>query len=186
LAVFWSAVLFAASLWAQPAAWDNSPRAAELAQNAARLQPLLDQLTPDQWVAKGASDSYMRQWQSAREELATLSDLAKRLDQNPKKLTLALDTYFSLQNLEWRIDSLIGAVRTYQNPAVGDLIESVLRSNSPYRDSLRAYIKELATLREEEFSIVTNDAQSCRVELAQIPASARRTTSNSSKAKSTK
>jgi hypothetical protein len=180
------ALVLTTSLWGQTAAWEDSPRAAELAQNAARLQPLLNDLKPDQWIAKGAPDAYMRQWETAREELNALAAAAKKLDAQPGKLTLALDTYFRMQNVEWRVESLIDAVRTYHNPAVGDLIESVLRSNSPHRDSLRAYIMDLAERKEEEFTIANNDAQSCRVELAQIPASAKRTTSNSSKAKSTK
>jgi hypothetical protein len=75
-------------------------------------------------------------------------------------------------------------VRTYQNPAVGDLIESVLRSNSANRDGLRAYITDLAARKEQEFTIVNNDAQSCRTEMALIPASARRNTAKSSATKS--
>jgi hypothetical protein len=168
--------VFSISAMGQDAAWDNSPHAAELAAQAARLKPLLDQLTPEQWVAKGAPQAYVTQLQGAQQELVGLTAAAAQLDRQPQKLSVALDTYFRLQSLEWRFESLIEAVRKYQNPAVGDLMLSVLRGNSANRDALRAYITDLASRKEQEFSIVNQDAQSCRAELNQIPTARRRNT----------
>jgi len=160
----------------QDAAWDDSPHAAALAAQAARLKPLLDQLTPEAWVAKGAPQTYVTQFHNAQQELAGLTASAEQLDSQPQKLTLALDTYFKLQSLEWRFESLIEAVRKYQNPAVGDLMLSVLRTNSVHRDALRAYITDLAAAKEQEFTIVNQDAQSCRTQLSLIPTTTRRNT----------
>jgi hypothetical protein len=168
--------LFSVSLLGQDAAWDNSPHAADLAAQASRLKPLLDQLKPEEWLAKGAPQAYVTQLASAHQELAALTASASLLDKQPQKLTAALDTYFRLQSLEWRFESLIEAVRKYQNPAVGDLILSVLRSNSANRDSLRAFITELAERHEQEFSIVSQDQQACRAQLSQIPTAKQRNT----------
>ena len=163
--------LFSLSAFAQDAVWDNSPHAAELATQAGRLKPLLDQLKPDEWLANGAPQAYVTQLEGAQQELTALTSTANYLDRQPQKLTVALDTYFRLQSLEWRFESLIEAVRKYQNPAVGDLMLSVLRGNSANRDALRGYITDLAAAKEQEFSIVNQDAQSCRTQLSLIPIS---------------
>jgi hypothetical protein len=167
-------VLFSLSLFGQDAAWENSPHAAELAAQADRLRPLLAQLKPDEWVANGAPDTYVKQLRGAEQELAELSALAKLLDQQPQKLTVALETYFRLQSLEWRFESLIAVVSKYQSPGMGDQLLSVLRGNSANRDGLRVYITELAARKEQEFTIVNQDAQTCRTQLSQIPTAARR------------
>lgn len=162
--------------FAQEAAWDNSPHAAELAAQANRLKPLLDQLKPDEWLAKGAPQAYVTQLKGAQQELVALTASAAILDKQPQKLTAALDTYFRLQTLEWHFESLIEAVRKYQNPAVGDLMLSVLRANSANRDALRAFIADLAARKEQEFTVVNQDAQACRTQLSQIPTAKQRNT----------
>ncbi|MEO5925324.1 MAG: hypothetical protein ABIR70_15995 [Bryobacteraceae bacterium] len=166
--------LFSLSLIGQDAAWENIPHAANLAAQAALLKPLLDQLKPEEWLAKGAPETYVTHLNGAQRELAALTASATELDRQPQKLTAALDTYFRLQALEWRFESLIAVVSKYQNPAIGDQLLSVLRGNAANRDGLRVYITELAARREQEFTIVNQDAQSCRTQLSQIPTAARR------------
>jgi hypothetical protein len=122
----------------------------------------------------------MRQWQSTQQDLGTFIRVARDIDQHPQKLTLALDAYFRLQAIEWRFESLMTAVRTYQNPATGDVMESVLRAGAASREGLRGQITELAERQEQEFAIVNSDAQACRVELSRLPAATRRTATKSS------
>ncbi len=169
-------LLISLSAFGQDAAWDNSPHATQLAVQAARLKPLLDQLKPDDWLANGAPPAYVSQLKGAAQELAGLTVAAELLDKQPQKLTAALDTYFRLQLLEWRFESLIDAVRKYQSPAVADLMLSVLRANSANRDALRAFITDLAARKEQEFTVVNQDAQACRTQLAQIPTAKQRAT----------
>ena len=168
---------FAPIAVAQDAAWDNSPHAAALAAQAAQLKPLVEQLTPQEWIAKGAPQTYLTQLDRAKLDLDALTSTAAQLDKQPNKLTLALDTYFKLQTIEWEFETLIDAVRKYQNPAVADLMTSVLRGNSANRDGLREFITDLAARKEQEFTIVDQDAQSCRAQLSKIPtATTRRST----------
>lgn len=159
------------------AAWDDSPRAADLAAKVASLKPILDQLVPEDWVAQGGSITFVQQWRTAQDELRALSAAAGEFDKQPKKLTLGLDTYFRLQSVEWRFESLIEGARRYQNQAIADRMADILRGNSSNRDSLRAYLTDLAARNEQEFTIVNTDAQRCRVELSQIPTVTRRATS---------
>jgi len=142
--------------------WDITPTLDALSAQARRLKPILDQLTPQEWVAKGAPDTYVQQWKRSQDELGYLVDSAKAVAQQPERLTLALDTYFRLQSLEQRLNSLVDGVRNYQNPAIGDLLMGVLAENSSNRDKLRQYVTDLAAAKEQEFQIVDKEAQRCR------------------------
>ena len=153
-------------------AWDNTTRIGDLSARAARLKPLLEQLTPREWIAHGAPEAYLAQWQDARNELEYLTAAANVFAKQPERLTAALDTLFRMQALEWRLESLAEGVRKYQNPALGDLLLGVMRSNSANRDGLREYITDLAAQKEQEFRIVEQEAQRCRVEINRAPAPA--------------
>jgi hypothetical protein len=162
------------------AEWDISQTVTALSAQARRIKPILDQITPQDWVAKGAPQAYVTQWQGAQDDLGYLVDSAVALEKQPERLTLALDTYFRLQSLELRLTSLVGGVRNYQNPAVGDLLVGVLGENSANRDKLRQYITDLAATKEQEFKIVDQEAQRCRTVLTRPtpprPAPAKKTT----------
>ncbi|HEV2200911.1 MAG TPA: hypothetical protein VGR73_13905 [Bryobacteraceae bacterium] len=152
------------------APWDISQTAKDLSAQAARLTPLLDQLTPEEWQAKGAPATYVEQRRNTRDEVGYLVGAADNLGKQPEKLTVALETYFRMQAVESQMASLIDGVRHYQNPAVGDLIVSVLAANSANRDQLRQYITDLAQTREQEFLIADKEAQRCRGVLTRQPA----------------
>ena len=152
------------------AEWDISRTISSLSATATRLKPILDQLTPQQWVEKGAPQTYVSQWKGAQDELTYLVGSAQALEKEPERLPLALDTYFRLQSLELRLNSLVDGVRTYQNPAVGDILLGVLAENSSNRDRLRQYITDLAKTKEKEFEIVDKEAQRCRSQINRLPA----------------
>lgn len=152
------------------AEWDISPTLDALSAQAKRLRPILDQLTPQQWVSNGAPVAYVSQWQKSQEELTYLVDAAKALEKQSERLPLALDLYFRMQSLESRLNSLVDGVRNYQNPAVGDLLVGVLAENSSNRDKLRQYLTDLAATKEQEFQVVDKEAQRCRGVLSRQPA----------------
>ena len=130
------------------AEWDISQTLDALSAQAKRLKPILDQLTPQEWVAKGAPQTYVAHWKGAEDELGYLVNSAQALGKQPERLTLALDTYFRMQSMEMRLNSLVDGVRNYQNRAVGDLLIGVLAENSVNRDKLRQYITDLAGTKE--------------------------------------
>jgi flagellar biosynthesis chaperone FliJ len=152
------------------APWDISQTIASLAQQTERLKPVLDQLTPQEWVKNGAPQAYVSQWQSAKSDLASVTDASNALEKQPEKLTTALNVYFRLQSLESRLTSLVDGVRKYQNPAVGDLIVGIVAENIGNRDKLREYLSDLAEQKEQEFSVVDQEAQRCRTTLNRQPA----------------
>jgi hypothetical protein len=155
------------------APWDIKETIVALSAQTARIKPVLDQLTPDQWVQKGAPVAYVAQWHSAQAELNDVDQASAVLEKQPEKLSAALNVYFRIQALETRLTSLIDGVRTYQNPAVGDLIVGIVAENSGNRDKLRDYISDLAGQKEQEFAVADREAQRCRVQINRQPAPAK-------------
>jgi hypothetical protein len=156
------------------APWDITTVIGNFTAAAERVKPILDQLTPQEWVQKGASPTYVEQWQSALKEMDYVTNSSQAFGKDPEKLTRALDTYFRWESLQGRLNTLLEGVRKYQNPAVGDLLVSVLSQNASNRDQLRQYIGDLAAQKEEEFAVVDQEAQRCRGVLNRQPAPARK------------
>jgi len=155
------------------APWDISQTLTSLAEQSQRLLPILEQLTPEKWEAKGAPAAYTAQWRAVRSEVGYLLSASEAMKKQPERLTLGLETLFRLQAVEAQVNSLIDGVRRYQNPAVGDLLVSVVSANSANRDRLRQYVTDLAQTKEEEFQVVDREAQRCRGTLMRQPAPAR-------------
>jgi hypothetical protein len=149
--------------------WDVSKVVAAFSDQAGRLKPILDQLRPKEWVSKGAPETFVAQWQEAEQELAYVTQSAKSLENDPERLTLALDTYFRWQRLASDLSSLVEGVRHYQNPAVGDLVVSVLGENTSNRELLQQHITDLAAQKEQEFAVVDQEAQRCRGTVTRTP-----------------
>ena len=145
-----------------PTEWDVQKLVAAIASQSARLQPLVEEIHPKDWVARGASDTYLQQWSSAQAQAASVKLSSDNLVQDPARLSAALDTYFRLQNLEVVLTSLIEGVRKYQNPALADLLRGVMSENNVSRQQLRQYLADLATIKEEEFKVMDREAQRCR------------------------
>ncbi len=152
------------------APWDIKDTLTALSAQTARLKPVLDQLTPKEWVTRGAPEAYVAQWQSAQREFGRRRKrLVATLQKQPEKLTAALNLFFRIQTMETRLTSLVDGVRHYQNPAVGDLIVGIVAENSANRDKLRQYISDLADQQEQEFAVADKEAQRCRVQLNRQP-----------------
>jgi hypothetical protein len=154
------------SLWGQvapsvPAPWDVSKSVGELAAQVAKLKPVLAQLTPQAWVEQGAPTAYVAQWQSAQQELDYLDQTARALEKQPEKMTTALELYFRLQAIEWRLQSLSEGARKYQNPAAGDVLAEAVGLHATKRDQLREYITDLAAQNEQQLAVMDREAQRC-------------------------
>src|SRR6266567_6630815 len=173
------ATLLAAAATAQPQGvpeeWDVRTLVHNLEIQAQHLQPVLDQVKPDTWVAKGAPDAYVTQWKSSEAELRYLLQSSKAFAKQPDRLPLALETLFLMQAMDTMLGSLIDGIRKYQNSATGDLVQGVMNENSGNRERLRQYIVDLAAQKEQEFQIADKEAQRCRGTLLNQPAGTRPT-----------
>lgn len=140
-----------------------------LSQETQRLNPLLRDLQPKDWVAKGAPDSYVSMHGSVLAEIRHLGDKIAELEKDPERMTPALEAYFRLQALETSLSALGEGVRKYQNPALADLILGVLSENENNRSRLRAYLVELVSTKEHELRIMDSEAQRCRGTILRQP-----------------
>jgi hypothetical protein len=150
--------------------WDVRKLLDSLELQAQHVKPIIDQVRPESWVAKGAPRAYVTQWTTAQAELKYLLSSSEALSKQPERLTFALDTYFRMQALESTLSSVTEGIRKYQNPALADLMQSVVAENSSNADKLRQYVQDLATQKEEEFQIADREAQRCRETLLKQPA----------------
>jgi hypothetical protein len=147
----------------------------DISQRAARLGPMLEQLHPNEWVAKGAPDTYIAQWNSTMEQFHAIQSDMSALAQHPDQMTEAMKALFRVQTTHQMLGSLMGGTRKYQNPALADLIESVAAEANANIDSFEHYLLETADEKEQQYTIVDREAQRCRATLSRQPAEPART-----------
>jgi F0F1-type ATP synthase membrane subunit b/b' len=154
--------------------WDVGKTLAAISAHASRLESLLDQIQPQEWVSKGAPEQYVTQWKESRTQIQAIVASAKDLSRNPGKLTDSLQLLFRVQSLEVMLGSLREGIRKYHNPAVADLLNGVVAENGANRNRLQQYVLDLAAEKEQEFTVADREAQRCREFLSKQPAPAHR------------
>lgn len=154
-----------------PPEWEVKKSMEELSSQWKRVQSSLAQAKPQDWVSKGASEVYVRQWKSCQDEATYVMGSLEKLARQPDKLSAALDAYFRTESLQATAMSVIEGVRRYQNPAIADLIMEDLNRAITGRERLRQYISDLSVSREKEFQMMDSEAQRCRDMLMKQPVS---------------
>jgi hypothetical protein len=149
--------------------WDIRAILQEMSDHATRLQPVLNEVDVNAWVAKGASETYAAQLQSGKDQARTITGQAKVLAQNPERLSTCLELYFRVQGLEQMIGSLAEGIRKYQDPALAETLTSLSAENGANRNRLESYIVSLAAQKEQECAVMDKEAQRCRSFLATHP-----------------
>jgi hypothetical protein len=142
----------------------------DISQRAARIEPMLEQLHPNDWIAKGAAETYLAQWNSMLQQFHAIQGDMSALAQHPSQLTDSMKALFRLQSTHVVLDSLMAGARKYQNPALADVIESVASENNADVDRVERYVLQLAGAQEEQFNVVDREAQRCRATLSRQPA----------------
>ena len=146
-------------------AWDIAVVVQEIGVHAGRLLPILNQLDAPGWVAKGASDTYVDQLESCRQQARALDNEAVALSRNPEKLSGALQLFFRLEGLGTMIQSLQEGARKYQGPQISQSLGALFAEGGANRERLRSYIVNLASEREHQFEVMDREAQRCRATL---------------------
>ncbi len=148
-----------------------------LSQHAARIEPMLQQLRPNDWVTKGAPDTYVTQWNSALEQLKAIQSDMSALAQRPDQMTECMKALFRVQASHQALNSLMDGLRRYQNPALAELIESVSAEDQSNLDRLQQYVLQLANEKDQEYAVVDAEAQRCRATLSRQPVDSTKTKS---------
>jgi septal ring factor EnvC (AmiA/AmiB activator) len=141
-----------------------------ISQRAAKLEPMLDQLHPNDWVAKGAPDTYVAQWNSLKQQYAAIQSELSDLSQHLDRMTESMKALFRIQAANQALESLLGGVRRYQNPALAELIESVAAESARDIDGFEQHLTEMSDAKEQQYALVDREAQRCRATLSREPA----------------
>lgn len=169
----WLAIAFAGGAAAQSAGiqaeWDVRAILKEISAHAGRIQKVLEKVDAQAWVKQGATDTYVTQVNSARAQARALASEALDLGRDPERLSMALQTFFRMQYLEFVLPSLDQGIRKYQSAALADELRSVASQNGANRERFKRYIVELADAREQQFRVMDMEAQRCRGFLVRQP-----------------
>ena len=136
-----------------------------ISNHAARIEPMLQQLKPDDWVAKGAPDTYVTQFNSAIEQIHAIRSDMSALAQHPEQMTECMKALFRVQSSHRALISLMEGLRRWQNPALAELIESVAAEDQTDLDHLEQYVLQLANEKDRQYVVVDSEAQRCRATL---------------------
>ena len=145
--------------------WEISPVLAEISAHGARLEAALGHINVRPWIDRGASETYLEQWQSATEQAKALADTAAALAHNPERLSAGLDVLFRIQALETMTGSLEQGMRKYQTPSDAAALAALSGENGANRSRLERYLVNLAADQEQQLQIMDSEAQRCRASL---------------------
>ncbi len=145
-----------------------------IAKHSARLTPLLEQVHAKEWEAKGAPATYAAQLNSAKEQIGAIDSDMDSLTQHSERMQECMRALFRVQSFHRSLDSLMGGLRKYQNPALADLIQSVAVEDQEDLVKFQDYILELANQKEQEYLVVDHEAQRCRASISREPVSPRK------------
>lgn len=170
--------LFACSIGLQaqqpPASFMGDPQIFgilnRISKQTARLAPMLDQVHVQEWVSKGASETYVSQLASIQAQVQAVQTEMSGLVQHPENMQDCMKGLFRVQTLHGALESLMVGLRRYQNAPLADLIESVAAEDQGDLQKLQNYILDLANQKEQEFLVVDHEAQRCRATLSREPA----------------
>ena len=150
--------------------WDAQQIVARVAANDDKLRPILTKLNPQRWYdEKGASSTYILQWQTAQQQLRDVDVTTQALQQKVDSLTAALDVYFRLEALEVTTRSLSEGAQRYGDRVSADELAQFVAQNFTTRERFRDYINNLAQSTEANFKIADEEAQRCRAMISQQP-----------------
>lgn len=150
-------------------AWDVRAMLQQLADQTTKFKTTVDQLKINEWVEKGASETYRRQQQVVQTEAGYLNLVSTRLAAQPEKLSLVLDAYFRLQAIEGQTASLADGAARYQDEQTASALQALITANASSRTKLRQYMMDLSVTKEQEFAVAEREAQRCQAELNRNP-----------------
>lgn len=151
-------------------AWDIAPAIQAIAAHAERLIPALDRVDARAWINQGASETYLQQLESSKQQASALADGARMLARDPERLSVGLVVLFRIQGLENMMGSLEEGLRKYQSQAAAQELASLGAQNGADRDRLQTYLVNLAAAQEQQYQVMDKEAQRCRSVLS-VPAS---------------
>ena len=150
-----------------PADWEMRPRIEKLGTDVGQLKPVFDQIQPGSWTVEGGPEAYQKQQKACADGLNYVQNAIVRWSAQPDKLSLMLETLIRIESMDQQAISLSQGVRKYHNPAVADILDSMLNSLSGDLEWLRSQSLDMAQQREKELDVAQKEAQRCRSQILQ-------------------
>lgn len=144
------------------APWDVKQMLSELNAENEKLQPLIAQMHPQQWLDNGAPPAYASQYLEARTRMDDQVRAVKRLSLQTDSLSVALDTYFRMEAFEIVARSLGACIQKYGDRDMAGRLSELVAQEFTKRQKFREYLRDLSTEREQEFKVADEEAQRCR------------------------
>ncbi len=162
----WTATLCGQTAPQPPAgletSWEIAPVIQEIGAQAGRLLPALDHVDARAWLDRGASETYLEQLQSSREQALALQEESQRLARNPERLAGGMALLFRLEGLDLMLMSLEEGMRKYDHPRDAEALASLRAQSDSSRDRFERYLVQLAANQERQLRVMDEEAQRCR------------------------
>ena len=149
--------------------WKVIEMAEALRAGSGDIVKILSQVRPKEWIQDGAPDAYVAQYETLQGDLSHLANSARALERQPEKLSTTVDTFLWMDRVSSMTISMAAGVRKYQNPSLGDLLNSTASRFISVGDRLKEYMRQLAVDQEAELDIANSEAQRCRQEMLKRP-----------------
>jgi hypothetical protein len=142
--------------------WDIAPVIQEIGAQAGRLLPALDQVDVRSWVDQGASETYLEQLDSSRQQARVVQQESQNLARSPERLTSGMALLFRIESLDAMLLSLEQGMRKYQSTRAAEILANVQAQGGPSRDKFERYLMQLAADQEQRLRVMDEEAQRCR------------------------
>ena len=143
------------------------PRIEKLGQNVGRLKPSFDQIHPGSWTIEGGAEAYQKQQKACADGLTYVQNAVARWSAQPDKLSLMLETLIRIESMDQQAISLSQGIRKYQNPAVADILDSMLNSLSGELGVAAVAVARDGAAAREGTGIAQKEAQRCGTQILQ-------------------
>jgi len=149
--------------------WEVIEMAGTLSAGTDDIVKILSQIRPKEWLQDGAPDAYVTQYETLEADILNLANSAQALARQPEKLSTTVDTFLWMDRVSSMVTSMSAGVRKYQNPSLGDLLDSTTGRVTSVEDRLKEYMRLLVIDQEAELDIANSEAQRCRQEMLKRP-----------------
>ena len=133
----------------------------DLAAQSARLQPILRQMKPNDWLTAGAPKPVAALWNQTSQQNLASPDLPIP-GPNAREAGRTHSPTGACALCSKSLSRTAPGLTQYQNPALAELIAGMQEEGKPVRDAYSQRVLDLAVAKESQFQIADHEAQRCR------------------------
>ena len=142
--------------------WEIAPAIQEIGAQYGRLLRALDRADVRSWIDQGASETYLEQLQSIREQTRAVQEECQSVARNPERLASGLALLFRLDDLDVLLLSLEQGMRKYQSSRDAEALAGLQAQGAVSRSRFKRYLAQLAADEEQRLRVMDEEAQRCR------------------------